>query len=222
MFFKFYGYLNNQRQSIILGKCKEDTSCSSAPESRHTKTQQTPYHSSFSENLNNRRPDVAEIAPYEVLKELGTPDSPKWEIMASQPRVLDLPTRNKIGLHTNSYYKKSHPFGRHKAALHDADNTYTRIPFSEPKSKKETDKLYLLHQFKRLSNHYKSMRKLLSDGLGKYGEIGMDEDVKDDRPPTKRRFNIDDYDTDVRLGMEEQEKYAMPSSYLDALQPWIG
>ena len=66
------------------------------------------------------------------------------------------------------------------------------------------------------------MRKLLSEGLGKYGEIGMDEDAKDDRPPTKRRFNIDDYDTDVRLGMEEQEKYSMPSSYLDALQPWIG
>ena len=207
--------------SLNLGNCKEDTSCSSTPSKIRTKTQRTPYHSSFSESLDERRPDVAEIASYEMLKELGPPESPKWATMASA-RVLDLPTRNKIGLHTNSYFKKSHPFGRHKAALHDADGSYPRIPFSETKPKKEIDKLYLLHQFKRLSNHYKSMREMISEGLGKYGESSNDEDITSNRFPNKKRYNNDDYDQEVRLGIEEQEKESSPFSDLSSLQPWFG
>jgi len=158
------------------------------------------------------------MASYEILKELGPPESHKWVTMASA-RASGLPTRSKVGLHTNSYYKKSHPFGRHKSSLHEKGVDYLRLQSPKPpKMKKET----LLRQFNRLSNHYNSMRKLISEGLGEYGMNGYDEDIDDKRSPNKRTTTIDDYDQDVRLGMEEQEKDFLPLTYLSLQQPWIG
>ena len=203
---------------MYLGKCKEDTSCTSAPVRRHIKTQHTPYHPSFSDRLQGRRPDVAEVASYEMLKELGTPESPKWVTMASA-RASDLPTRNKIGLHTNSYYKKSHPFGRHKSYAPNKDVNYLSRGLPKPPKRKKEN---LLRQFNKLSNHYNSMRKLISEGLGEYGMYGYDEDIDDKRSPSKRRNNIYDYDQDLRLGMDEQDKDSLLFSYLSPQQPWIG
>ena len=200
-----------------LGTCKEDTSCSSAPVRRHINPKQTPYHPTFSESLNERRPNAAEIASYEILKEESSPEYPKWSTMTSG-QALDLPTRNKIGLHTNSYYKKSHPFGRHKSTFHDQDDNYLRIPFPRPKPKKGA----LLHQFDRLKNHYNNMKNLLSLGLEEYGENRGYEDNEEIRSTNKRRYNIDDYDEDVRLGIEEREKDRIPYSDLSSLHPWGG
>ena len=192
---------------FLLGECNADISCSTAVRRHHKMP--PPYHASFSDDpRGGRRPDVAEIAAYEMIKELGAPASPNWEALSStQGRDYSFPARSRTGLHTNSFYKKKsnlYPSMNKDAAYNPRTKNHREQKETRNKNIKVNEtKRSLLRQFKELSNHYNSMRRLVSNGLGDYGTYGNDDD--DDsinlQTPLKRQSKIGEEDAGIRLGV---------------------
>ena len=160
-----------------------------------------------------------------MIKELGTHASPKWEALSStQGRDISFPARSRTGLHANSFYKKKsnqYPIMNNDASQNTRSrNARERQVPRNKNTKLNEKKRSLLSQFKELSNHYNSMRRLVSNGLGDYGTYGNDDDSTDLQPPLKRQSKIDEEDAGIRLGvlgtMDDNNWYNLLEH-----QPWF-
>ena len=209
----------NQNMLRFLGECKEDMTCSTSVKV-HNKSP-PPYHAAFSEPVRGIRPDISEIAADEMARELakltnyhwdGEPhrggevtSSGTWMPIPSAQVDESFPSRSRSAFRIPAYYKKSHPYAMSKNVLHSSGTDTKRS---------------LLRQFKDLSRHYNSMRRLISEGLGVNDDNNGDVTTRQERNAStdKRKANIYDDDTTLRLGMLGTEK-EQPFNFMSG-HPW--
>ena len=184
----------------ILGVCKEDISCSSNIRARSRSP--TPYHASFSGGFHSiAHPN--EHNGYNIAQELAkyVPAVDVWTAAGPEYTRKTFPDRSKIGLYTNSFYKKNHPI-QYNQRIGDG----TTLHVSKDDIGLMEVKRSLLNQFKELSKHYHGMRNLVSHGLDDgYGSYD-DEEGSNGKVIGKRKDMSLDNDSAIRLGRLGSEK----------------
>ena len=182
-----------------------------------------PYHDSFSDRLRGRRAPLSDAITYEMAREIANhePSRDTWAALISTRMENQFPVKNRVGLRTNAYWKKSHPYPIRKIAFRSQGPYSPSQRLNEEQKLNET-KRSLLQQFKDLSNHYNSMRQLFSEGgLGdSYGTYEEEDGSDIIVSPGKRMPKPFEEDSGIlRLGILDSEDNNNILNFLSH-KPW--